>query len=87
MPESRAITNTNKLGDIRKILKKKFNVIPGEKIKIYYRIRDDENKNVLDSTSATVVKLYPYVVQLRLPNGQYISPSYSRLYLMLHGVI
>lgn len=31
------------------------------------------------------IKLYPYVVQLQLENGQYTSPGYTKLYLMFHG--
>lgn len=32
-----------RLGDIRRTLKKRFNVIPGHKIKLEVRTRDDEN--------------------------------------------
>ena len=72
-------------GDIRRTLKKKFKVIPGHKIQLQTKVRDDGNFYKTEHHTATVIKLYPCVVQLQLENGQYIYPGYSKLYLMLHG--
>ena len=74
-----------RMGDIRKTLKRTFKVRPGRKIKLKARVRDDGNSTRIIYHTATVIKLYPYVVQLQLENGQYTSPGYTKLYLMLHG--
>lgn len=74
-----------RLGDIRRTLKKRFNVIPGHKIKLETKVRDDGNCYKIEHHTATVIKLYHYVVQLQLENGLYMSPGYTKLYLMLHG--
>lgn len=74
-----------RMGDIRKTLKRTFKVHPGRKIKLRTRVRDDGNSTRIIYHTATVIKLYPYVVQLQLENGQYTSPGYAKLYLMLHG--
>lgn len=74
-----------RLGDIRRTLKKKFKVVPGRTIKFKTKVRDDGNYYKTVYHTAKVVKLYPYVVQLQLENGQYTSPCYPKLYLMLHG--
>lgn len=74
-----------RLGDIRRTLKKRFNVIPGHKTKLEVRTRDDGNCYKIEHCTATVIKLYPYVIQLQLENGICISPGYAKLYLMLHG--
>lgn len=74
-----------RMGDIRKTLKRTFKVRPGRKIKLKARVRDDGNSTRIIYHTATVIKLYPYVVQLQLENGQYTSPGYAKLYLMLHG--
>lgn len=74
-----------RLGDIRRTLKKKFKVIPGHKIQFQTKVRDDGNFYKVEQHTATVIKLYSYVVQLQLENGQYICPGYSKLYLILHG--
>ena len=74
-----------RMGDIRKPLKRTFKVRPGRKIKLKARVRDDGNSTRIIYHTATVIKLYPYVVQLQLENGQYTSPGYTKLYLMLHG--
>lgn len=79
-----------RMGDIRKTLKRTFKVRTGRKIKlkarVRARVRDDGNSTRIIYHTATVIKLYPYVVQLQLENGQYTSPGYTKLYLMLHGV-
>ncbi len=49
------------------------------------RTKDDGNSTRIIYHTATIIKLYPYVVQLQLENGQYTSPGYTKLYLMLHG--
>lgn len=69
----------------KKPLKRTFKVRPGRKIKLKARVRDDGNSTRIIYHTATVIKLYPYVVQLQLENGQYTSPGYTKLYLMLHG--
>lgn len=74
-----------RLGDIRRALKKKFEVKPGHTIEFETKVRDDGNFCKVEKHTATVIKLYPYVVQLQLENGQYMSPGYAKLYLMLHG--
>lgn len=74
-----------RMGDIRKTLKRTFKVRPGRKIKLKARVRDDGNSTRIIYHTATVIKLYPYVVQLQLENGQYTSPGYTKLYLMFHG--
>lgn len=74
-----------RLEDIRRTLKKKFNVIPGCKIKLETKVRNDGNCYKIERHTATVIKLYPYVVQLQLENGIYMSLGYAKLYLMLHG--
>lgn len=74
-----------RLEDIRRTLKKKFNVIPGCKIKLETKVRNDGNCYKIERHTATVIKLYPCVVQLQLENGIYMSPEYAKLYLMLHG--
>lgn len=74
-----------RMGDIRKTLERTFKVRPGGKIKLKAWVRDDGNSTRIIYHTATVIKLYPYVVQLQLENGQYTSPGYTKLYLMLHG--
>ena len=71
-------------GDVRRTLKRTFKIKPGRRIKLKKRIRDG-NTSYIETHTATVIKLYPHVVQLQLENGQYMSPGYSALYLMLHG--
>lgn len=71
-------------GDIRKTLKRTFKIKPGRQIKLTKRVRDG-NVSYIETHTATVIKLYPNVVQLQLENGQYTSPGYAGLYLMLHG--
>lgn len=75
-----------RMGDIRKTLKRTFKVRTGRKIKLKARVRDDGNSTRIIYHTATVIKLYPYAVQLQLENGQYTSTGYTKLYLMLHGV-
>lgn len=75
-----------RMGDIRKTLKRTFKVRTGRKIKLKARVRDDGNSTRIIYHTATVIKLYPCVAQLQLENGQYTSPGYTKLYLMLHGV-
>ena len=74
-----------RLGDIRKTLKTKFKVIPGSEIKFRIKIKDDFHSYRMMDHTAKVIRLYPYVVQLQLDNGTYISPGYAKLWLMLHG--
>lgn len=74
-----------RLGDIRRTLKKKFGVIPGERITIKTRVYTDNGDWKTKKCTATVIRLYPYVVQLQLDNGIYTSPGYAKLWLMLHG--
>lgn len=74
-----------RLGDIRKTLKTKFKVIPGNEIEFRTKIKDDFHYYRTVERTAKVIRLYPYVVQLQLDNGTYISPGYAKLWLMLHG--
>lgn len=74
-----------KLGDIRKTLKTKFKVIPGNEIEFRTKVKDDFRYYRTVERTAKVIRLYPYVVQLQLDNGTYISPGYAKLWLMLHG--
>ena len=55
-----------RMGDIRKTLKRTFKVRPGRKIKLKAWVRDDGNSTRIIYHTATVIKLYPYVVQLQL---------------------
>lgn len=72
-------------GDIRRTLKRTFKIKPGRQIELKKRIRDDDGCTKIEHHTATVIKLYPYIVQLQLETGQYMPPGYSTLYLMLHG--
>lgn len=74
-----------RLGDIRKALKIKFKVIPGNEIEFRTKVKDDFRYYRTVERTAKVIRLYPYVVQLQLDNGAYISPGYAKLWLMLHG--
>lgn len=74
-----------RLGDVRRTLKRTFKIKPGRVVKLKSRTRDDDGRCKAGYYKVKVAKLYPYVVQLELGNGQYMSPSYSKLYLMLHG--
>lgn len=74
-----------RLGDIRKTLKTKFKVIPGSEIEFRTKVKDDFRSYRMVDHAAKVIRLYPYVVQLQLDNGTYISPGYAKLWLMLHG--
>ena len=74
-----------RMGDVRRTLKRTFKVRPGQQIELERRMREEGRTTRVETYTATVVKLYPYVVQLQLANGQYTTPGYTKLYLMLHG--
>ena len=52
-----------RLGDIRKTLKTKFKVIPGNEIKFRTKVKDDFRSYKIVDYTAKVIRLYPYVVQ------------------------
>lgn len=74
-----------RMGDVRRTLKRTFKVKPGRQIELKRKIREEGRATRVETYTATVVKLYHYVVQLQLANGQYTTPGYTKLYLMLHG--